>query len=78
MKANLNRCLAKVNQGQIIVTENEFEKAFTDTVAENDGFVAPNYDYVTTLAPIKTVEDMDGDNFFRKLHKIVNSLIKKQ
>ena len=34
-----------------------------DTIAKNDGFVAPNYDYVTTLASIKTVEDIDGDNF---------------
>ena len=24
---------------------------------------SPNYDYVTTLAPMKTVEDIDGDNF---------------
>ena len=47
----------------LTVTENEFEEVLNDTIAENDGFVAPNYDYVTTLAPMKTVEDMDGDNF---------------
>ena len=39
-----------------------------ETIAENDfddGFTEPNYDYVTTLAPMKTVLDMDsdGDNF---------------
>ena len=48
---------------KLIVTENEFEEALTDTVAENDGFVAPNYKYVTTLAPMKTVKDMDSDSF---------------
>ena len=47
----------------LTITENEFEEAINDTIAENDGFVAPNYDYVTTLAPMKTVEDIDGDNF---------------
>ena len=30
------------------VTENEFGEALDDTIAENDGFVAPNYDNVTT------------------------------
>ena len=34
-----------------------------DTIAENDGLVAPNYDFVTSLASMKTVEDLDGDNF---------------
>ena len=34
-----------------------------DINAENDGFVAPYYDYGTTLASVKTAEDMDGDNF---------------
>ena len=43
----------------LTVTESEFEEALNDTIAENDGFVAQNYDYVTTLAPMKTVEDMD-------------------
>ena len=47
----------------LTVTENEFEAALNETIAENDGFVEPNYDYVTTLAPMKTVEDIDGDNF---------------
>ena len=47
----------------LTVTENESGEAINDTIAENDGFIAPNYDYVTTLAPMKTVEDMDGDNF---------------
>ena len=47
----------------LTVTENESGEAINDTIAENDGFVAPNYDYGTTLAPIKTVEDIDGDNF---------------
>ena len=47
----------------LTVTDNEFEEALNDTIAENDGFVAPNYDYVTTLAPMKTVENVDGDNF---------------
>ena len=45
------------------VPENESGEAINDTIAENDGFVAPNYDYVTTLAPMKTGENMDGDNF---------------
>ena len=49
----------------LTVTEVEFEEALNDTIAENDGFVAPNYDYLTTLAPMKTVEDIDGDNFKR-------------
>ena len=44
----------------VIVTLNE---AFNDTIAENDAFVAPNYDYVTTLASMKTVESMNGNNF---------------
>ena len=47
----------------LTVTEVEFEEALNDTIAENVGFVAPNYDYLTTLAPMKTVEDIDGDNF---------------
>ena len=47
----------------LTVTENESGEAINDTIAENDGFVAPNYDYGTTLASIKTVEDIDGDNF---------------
>ena len=47
----------------LTVTEIEFEEAINDTIAENDDFVAPNNDNVTTLAPMKTVEDMDGDNF---------------
>ena len=34
-----------------------------DTIAENDGVVASNYDNVTTLASIKAIEDMDDDNF---------------
>ena len=32
----------------LTVTEIEFEEAINDTIAENDGFVAPNYDNVTT------------------------------
>ena len=48
----------------LTVTENDFEEALNDTITETDGFVAPNYDYATTLnAPMKTVEEMDGDNF---------------
>ena len=47
----------------LTVSEIEFEEALNDTIAENDGFVAPNYDYVTTLAPMKTVEDTNCDNF---------------
>ena len=47
----------------LTVTEMEFEEALNDTIAENDGFVAPNYDYVTTLAPLKTVDDINGENF---------------
>ena len=34
-----------------------------DIIAENDGFVAPYYDYGTIVDPMKTVEEMDGDNF---------------
>ena len=47
----------------LTVSEIEFEEALNDTIAENDGFVAPNHDSVTTLASMKTVADMDGDNF---------------
>ena len=47
----------------LTVTENEFKEAINDTIVENDCLVAPNYDYVTTLAPMKTGENMDGDNF---------------
>ena len=44
----------------LTVTENESGEAINDIIAENDGFVAPNYDYVTTLTPIKTVDDKNG------------------
>ena len=47
----------------VTITENEFEEASNVTFAENDGFVAPNY--VITLAPMTTIEDMDGDNFIK-------------
>ena len=47
----------------VTVTENEFKEAFNGTITENDGFVAPNNNYVTTLAPMKTVEDTNCDNF---------------
>ena len=47
----------------LTVTEIDFEEALSDTIAEKNNFVAPNYDYLTTLAPMKTVEDTDGDNF---------------
>ena len=36
---------------------------FNDNIAENVGFVAPNNGYITTLAPMKTAEDIDGDSF---------------
>ena len=42
-------------------TVTEFEEVLNDTIAENDGFVAPNYDYVTTIAPMSTVTDIDSD-----------------
>ena len=50
---------------ELVTIKNEIEEALNDTtcIAENDGFVAPNYDYVITLAPKTTIEDMDGDNF---------------
>ena len=47
----------------LTVTENEFEEALNDIIAENDGFVASYYDYGITLAPMKIVEDIDGFNF---------------
>ena len=54
---------SRKTQPSLTVTENDFEEALTDTVAESDGFVAPNNDYVTTFAPMKTVVDTDGDKF---------------
>ena len=38
-------------------SELDKEDAVNDTIAENDGFVTSNYDYVITLASMKTIEE---------------------
>ena len=63
MSRKLLRSCSELDTELVTVTEVEFEEASNDTIAENDGFVAPNYDYVTRLASMKTVKDTDDDNF---------------
>ena len=50
MFVNMDFTLIQVPKNEtelLTVTENECEVALNDTVAENNGFVAPNNDYVT-------------------------------
>ena len=54
---------SKLEKELVTITENEFKEVSNDTFTENDGFVAPNY--VITLAPKTTIEDMDGNNFIK-------------